>query len=215
MATWGQAGIKSGVVLSGFRATHSDARYWMGEDYRPFLGYEVEWVVEGDYPDLGIQVGVFYTHRLSRFFSLQPEIHFAPRGLGFEQIELYNSSYHLNVNYLHVPMLLCVTPFPRWGVRPTLLAGPYGAVKLSANRVIDVWGERDTESLPNVRNMDYGLVLGVGAEFSAWARTLIVELRLDWGLANSMTQREEYTDLFADPGRMNVVAMSLMAGYRL
>lgn len=211
-AAFGQFGVKGGVVLSGYQATHSDARYQEGEDYRPFLGYEVNWVMDGAVPDVAAQAGIFYAIRLSPTVALQPELYLAPRGLVFEEIELYNSSYHLNVNYLQLPLLLKISPF-RSRFRPAVSAGAYASLKLSSNRTIDIWGQRETSPLPNVKGLDYGLVLAFGADFPAWRRGGVVEIRLDWGLANSMVQPDEYVDLHADPGRVHVIALALLAGF--
>ncbi len=55
-----QPGIKFGVVISGFQAWQ-DLKPYTGNDYRPFLGYEVDWVQDEGYPDIGFQFGLFYT----------------------------------------------------------------------------------------------------------------------------------------------------------
>ncbi|MFQ6116615.1 MAG: outer membrane beta-barrel protein, partial [bacterium] len=96
---FGQLGLKGGLAVSGFQAWQ-DLRPYSGNDYRPFLGYEVDWIQDEGYPDVGFQVGVFYTKDLSKHFALQPELYYSQRGLHFYQTELYSTSYSLNVNYL-------------------------------------------------------------------------------------------------------------------
>ncbi len=210
-----QVGVKAGVALSGYRATHSDERVWSGEDYRPFLGYEVDLVQDGDgLPDIGLQIGACHTITLFGPLALQPELYFSQRGVRWEQRELYNTFYHLNVSYLQAPVLLRYQPFPAWAVRPSLLLGPYGGLRLTARRTIDIWGARDSKPVPNVRAFDYGLVSAVDVEFPAWSRVWMVELRFEWGLAGTLSPREDFTDLHESPGRVHLVALGLLIGHR-
>lgn len=211
--TIAQPGIKAGLVLSGFQP-RQDLSPFLGNDYRPFLGYEVDWIQDEAHPKVGFQAGVFYTKDLSKHFAIQPELYYSQRGLHFYQTELYNISYSLNVSYLEIPLLLKYKFPVGWRIRPGLIAGPYAAFKLSANRTIDIWGERDTKSVTCVNNLDYGIVFGINSEFSAWSKQAIFELRFSWGLANIMKQPEEYTALFEDAGRVNVIAVTLMTGFR-
>ena len=106
-AAWSQFGLKGGLAMSGFQLSQNSSSS-AGNDYRPFLGYEVEWIQEGDAakPDLGLQLGVFYVKSISKYFAVQPELFYSQRGLHFYQIELYNSAYSLEVNYFEVPVLL-------------------------------------------------------------------------------------------------------------
>jgi hypothetical protein len=127
-AAWCQFGIKGGLALSGFQLSQNVSSS-VGNDYRPFLGYEVEWIQEGDAakPALGLQIGVFYIKDLSECFAVQPELFYSQRGLYFYQIELYNTSYHLKVHYVEVPLLLKFNIPLELSVKPSLLAGPYTA----------------------------------------------------------------------------------------
>jgi hypothetical protein len=130
-----QVGVKVGVAASGFRATHSDERVWTGEDYRPFLGYEVDRLQNGDaYPALDVQLGVTYTRSVTDRFAAQPELHLALRGLRWDQVGQYDEAYELDVAYLQIPLLLRLAGPTGWRVRPNLLLGPYVARRLSANR---------------------------------------------------------------------------------
>jgi hypothetical protein len=210
----GQLGFKGGIAVSGYRATHSDVRVWLGEDYRPFLGYEVDLFQDGDgVPDAGVQLGAFYTRRISGHLAVQPEVYFAQRGLIFDQIELYNASYHLQVSYLQLPVLLRYGLSER-NVRPSILFGPYAGLRLSSNRTIDSWGERDTRSLSSVKALDYGLMCGIGAGFDAWSQPLILEARLEWGLAGTMSPLEQATDLHDSPGKVNLISVTFLVGWK-
>jgi hypothetical protein len=209
-----QPGIKAGVAVSGFQAWQDLEHPHSANDYRPFLGYEVDWLQEESYPDFGLQIGLFYTRDISERFAVQPEVYYSERGVHFDQTELYNSSYSLNVAYLEIPLLLQYKIPVKWRLKPSILGGPYAAFKLSADRTLEIWGERDTRDVSSVNSLDYGFVFAVESEFSVLSRNMMVELRLNWGLANVMNQPDGFTDLFEDAGRVSVMAASLMTGLR-
>jgi len=100
-AAWSQFGLKGGLAVSGFQLSQNSSSS-TGNDYRPFLGYEVEWLQEGDASgaDLGLQIGIFYAKDFSKYFAVQPELYYSQRGLHFYQTELYNSNYSLEVDSL-------------------------------------------------------------------------------------------------------------------
>lgn len=212
-AVWGQFGIKGGLAVSGFQLSQNSSSS-TGSDYRPFLGYEVEWIQEGDAssPDLGLQLGIFYVKSISKYFAVQPELYYSQRGLHFYQTKLYNSAYSLKVDYIEVPLLLKFKMLLKWSVKPSLLAGPYAAFKLSANRTLRIWEEQNTKSVSSVNDLDYGLVFAIHSEFSAWSRQLLFEIRFNWGLASMMKPPREFIDLYEDAGRVNVFAISFLTG---
>jgi hypothetical protein len=212
-AAWSQFGIKGGLAVSGFQLSQN-ASSLTGNDYRPFLGYEIEWLQEGDAssPDLGLQFGIFYARSIFKYFAVQPELYYSQRGLHFYQTELYNSAYSLDVDYLEVPLLLKFKIPLKWRVKPGLLAGPYAAFKLSANRTLRIWEEQHTKRVSSVKDLDYGLVFAINSEFSAWSRELLFEIRFNWGLASMMAQPAEFTELYEDAGRVNVLAISFLTG---
>jgi hypothetical protein len=213
-AAYGQIGIKWGVVISGFQPWQ-DLTPFTGNDYQPFLGYEVDWIQDdASYPDLGLQLGIFYTYNLSDYFALQPELYYSQRGLNFYQTELYNTTYSLNVSYLELPLLLKYNLSLDWQIKPSLFLGPYLAFKLSASRTLNIEGESNTREVPAINNFDYGLVFAINTEFSAWSQNLMFELRINWGLANAMEQQEDFTAIYNDAGRVTVLAFTIMTGIR-
>jgi len=212
-AAWSQFGIKGGLAVSGFQLSQNSSSS-TGNDYRPFLGYEVEWIQEGEAssPDLGLQLGIFYVKSISRYFAVQPELYYSQRGLHFYQTELYNSAYSLNVDYIEVPLLLKFRMPLKWRVKPGLLAGPYAAFKVSASRTLRIGEEQNTKRVSSVKDLDFGLVFAINSEFSAWSRQLLFEIRFNWGLASMMAQPKEFIDLYEDAGRVNVLAISFLTG---
>lgn len=210
-----QLSMRGGMVVSGFKLSRGDVGSSQEIDFRPFLGYEVGWIQYGtSNPDIGFQLGLSYAARLTEDISVQPELYYAQRGYRFEEIPLYNTSYRLKVHYLQIPVLLKYR-FPLdWAVSPGLLLGPYVSFRLSADRTMDIWGERDTKSVPSVNFLDYGIVFAIDAEFSAWSQKLGLEIRFDLGLASALSQPEEHTALTENPGTVRVLALSVLLGYR-
>lgn len=94
-----QFGVKGGVSTSGLLSKH--------RDFRPFIGYEVDWVQNGvSNPRIGFQVGAFYCLNISRNFVFQPELSYSQRGYYFDQTPLYDTKIKINLSYVELPFLL-------------------------------------------------------------------------------------------------------------
>jgi hypothetical protein len=202
-----QPGIKGGMSISALQSSN--------EDYRPLLGYEVSWVQNGtSNPRFGLQLGLFYTFRLSDNLNFQPELLYSQRGYQFDQTPLYNTNYTLKLNYLEVPALINYKLQFEWSFYPTITAGPYAALKLSSDKQIIIAGEEFKGEVSSVNSFDYGLVIGLGAEFNFWDGQIILDLRINWGLSNIMTQPDEFISLSDNPGTVKTRAVTFMTGYR-
>jgi hypothetical protein len=212
---FGQFGFKGGVALSGYQPSQNISTEYT-HDYRPFLGYEVEWIQndEGS-PDVGLQAGIFYTQTISKYFAIQPEVNYTQRGIHFYKTELYNISYNLNVDYIEIPVLLKYIMPLDWTVVPSLLAGPYFSFTLGANRTLDFGEESNTQSVSGIKNFDYGLVFALVFELADFPASPMLELRFNLGLANTMQQSKEYISLYKDPGTVKLYALSLLTGFRI
>ena len=202
-----QGGIKGGLSVSALQSSK--------EDYRPFLGYEVGWIQDGiSNPVFGLQLGVFYTLKLSRSFNFQPEFYYSQRGYQFDQTPLYNTNYNLHINYLELPVLFeYKLPFD-WGFKPGIIAGPFAALKISSDKKIKIADEEVSGTVSNVNSIDYGLVFALGAEFNVWNGQIILNLRINWGFSNVMSQPDEFISLFDNPGTVKTRAVIFMTGYR-
>ena len=210
-----QFGFKGGITLSGFQP-HKGDRYIMGDDYRPFLGYEIDWLQEDNaYPDLGFQLGIFYKKSFSRRSSLQPELYIAQRGVNFIHRKQYNTAYYLNVTYVQVPLLFRFDLTTTRKVKPGLITGPYGSLKLRSNRKLEIWGDRDMDKVSGLSPWDVGWIFAFTTEWPAWSGHLIAEFRIDYGLHNTMFQPARHTDIYVDAGKVRVMAVSIMTGYRI
>jgi hypothetical protein len=165
-------------------------------------------------PVFGIDAGVFYTFRLSDAFNFQPGLYFAQRGYQFDQTPLYNTNYSLRINYLELPVLFEYILPLNWSFRPLIIAGPFAALKLGSHKRIRISDKEATGEVPGVNTLDYGIVFSVGSEFDAWGGQIIFDLSLNWGLANVMTQPDNFIGLSDDPGTVKTRAVMLMTGYR-
>jgi len=191
-----QFGVKAGLSLSGIDSN----------EYTPLVGYEADWLQNRDaYPQFGLQLGGFYTHALTKSIALQPEVHLTRRGLDFFETELYDTSLRLFVYYVQVPVLLRYRMF---------LFGPYASVKLASQRSLTVHDQTNRRTLPSVAAVDYGLTLAISPTFRVRSRTVLVELRFEFGLANITNPVEHSTALYLENGRSRVLAAALLTGIR-
>jgi hypothetical protein len=202
-----QVGVKAGMSLSGLLSSNPD-------DFRPFLGHEVEWIQYGESKSvIGIQVGLFSSIHMSEYFDLQPEVSYVQRGYWFDQTPSYDARYVVSIDYLALPLTvrykLPIDAFPMH-----VFTGPYVAVTLSANGRIEYEGKEEVKSLASVNAFDYGLVSGLGTHLDIGAGQLIVDLQFTWGLHNMMSQPSNYVDLYEDPGTVRNLAFALVIGYR-
>lgn len=202
-----QAGIKGGLSVSALQSSK--------EDYRPFLGYEVVWIQHGtSNPVFGLQLGMFYTLKLSDTFNFQPEIYYSQRGYQFNHTPLYNSNYNLHIDYLELPVLFeYILPFD-WSFKPVIIAGPFAALKLSSDKQIQLADEEITGTVSNVNSIDYGLVFALGAEFNALDGQIVLDIRINWGFSNVMNEPDEYISLSDNPGTVKTRAVIFITGYR-
>jgi hypothetical protein len=202
-----QMGFKLGASLSGLLSTRAD-------DFRQFLGYEVEWIQYGESrPVFGIQFGVFYTINLSDYFDFQPEINFVQRGYWFDQTPLYDARYIVEINYLEFPFFINYkTPIKFMNFHVS--AGPFAAVKLSANGHLEYEGIKKSEPLEAVKSFDYGVGMALGLEVDIGTGQMLFDLKFNWGLFNMMQQPAEFVNLYEDPGKVKNLSVTLTSGYR-
>ncbi len=200
----GELGIKGGVSLSGLHSATGD--------FRHFLGYEMDWLKMRNY--LGFQLGFFKTVDISKHFQFQPEINYSLRGGDASEAFIFEDVvYKIKLSYLEVPLLLKYSIPLKGKVKPVVLLGPYGALKLSAKKYSEIWGDKETTSLGNVKSFDYGVILGVGADINMFSGELLLEFRSQWGLPNIMDIPEGYIKLYSEKDKINNFAFAAILGY--
>ena len=57
-------------------------------------------------------------------------------------------------------------------------------------------------------------MVGIASEFPVWNGEIIFDLRINWGLANVLSQPDDFINLYDDPGTVKTRAVTLMTGYR-
>ena len=163
----GGFGIKGGLVWADLR----------GDDQGPGFDFERR---------SGFAAGAFFLLE-SGGLRLQPEFIYTRRGAdllsGFD-VDDDVTSAKLQMDYLEVPLLVKLGgrrgPLTA-GNQPVLFFGPYAAVQIDSKVVVDVGDQKDETDVSDVfEDLDYGIVLGLGMDFSK----LGLEFRYTLGLRN-------------------------------
>lgn len=137
---------------------------------------------------MGFHGGIFMEKPLNEYLSIQPEVNFIQKG-GSESDndELVDfSDEDVTLSYIDVPLLLKINIPLDGGISPFITAGGYVGYLLDAK--VDFGGEQEDIS-DEVKDISYGLLFGVGANFGKF----FVEARYDYGLSNIFDD-----DLFGD-----------------
>ncbi len=137
---------------------------------------------------MGFHGGIFMEKPLNEFLSIQPEINFVQKG-GSESDsdDLVDfSDEDVTLSYIDVPLLLKVNIPLDGNVSPFLTAGGYIGYLLDAKAE---FGDVTEDISDEVKDISYGLLFGVGANFG----NFFVEARYDYGLSNIFDN-----DLFDD-----------------
>ena len=135
----------------------------------------------------GITGGAFVSFALSDMFAVQTEVLYSPKGA---QYSLTDGTTTITATvfapYIDVPILLKVflPTGSSEGVRPVVFAGPYIGFKVGKGKLkedVDYSGQHNTseETLPNLKSIDFGVVLGAGAEFPLDTMKILLDIR--WG----------------------------------
>jgi len=127
----------------------------------------------------GLCAGGFIRFNIGKIFAIQPEFLYTMKGAKFEETILDETmKYTMNLSYLEVPVLVkFMIPTPG-GVKPNLYAGPALAIKLSSKTKLKYAGQTEEEDIENMKDTDFGLIIGAGVDFGK----LMVDLRYVLGL---------------------------------
>lgn len=203
-----QIGIKAGPGISDVA--------FLKAGQSPYLGYEVDYL-EHRKPFPTFQAGIFSTFGLWKNFDIQPELLFILQGLDYSKEFIYDDiTYKLKIGYLHAPLLLKCSFFPKKKWHPALLGGPYASLKLKAVRVTEIDGKKNKTPMPNVKNADFGLVAGFSADFYLFSGQMVVDLRGSYSLVNMMDRIDGYVPSYYGSKKEYArnVSISLTVGYQ-
>jgi hypothetical protein len=171
-----------------------------------------EYAMRGDF-----LVGAFASFRLSGRISLQPELYFSRKGV--KTSDRYYSEEVRNrweSSYLELPILIKYRIGNGEKFRPFLLLGPYLSYRLSAKRTQTGFGTTEEKDITGeIWPGDYGLILAGLLEYKAGPGSIVVDLRLSWGLANVLFKGgyNSWVDPPPDPAASRNRVVSLMFGY--
>ena len=163
-----EVGAKAGLNVAGFRG-----------DFHDLAGTERK---------LGFVGGPFAACRMSTSLALQGEILYSTKGAMTSggRVDPMNplviAEQVWRLDYIEAPILLRFSPPFRGHLRPDLMAGTSFAFNVNAtfeNRTSGVRGHLD-----EVKTLDVGLVLGVGAHFGGRGLGYFVEGRYSRGFSD-------------------------------
>jgi hypothetical protein len=143
----------------------------------------------------GFVIGASFSKGLMPLLSLQPEILYIQKGakvdesLTIPEVGTAGVEGSFDLAYLEVPLLLRAgLPVP--GLSPFVYAGPAVAFNLSAKAKLDAVAGPFRESIidedikDDIKNLDYGIVLGGGMQLGLPLIKLHIEARYTIGLTN-------------------------------
>ena len=107
------------------------------------------------------------------------------------------------VQYVELPILLRWRIPVSWGVRPSLLGGPFVSFKTGEKFKL-TGANSGSESVDDLKDTDYGIVLGAALDHKAGPGRMFLEGRYDLGLADTG---------FYDSHSTYSSAFSILAGY--
>ena len=169
-------GVKAGLNLSNMTAKDNTRTY--SNNYKTKTGFHF---------------GVTAEFPISESFSFEPGMLYSSKGYMYKETD-YNVT--ASVNYLEIPMN-AIYKIDLSGAKMLISAGPYLGFALSGkykgtekgydfNESIKIGNNADND---DIKSLDYGLNIGVGAEI----KQITIGLQYGLGLANISTYTREGT----------------------
>ena len=203
-----QIGFKAGPSISDI-AFKKDGQ-------TPYLGYEID-LLEHRIPLSTFQIGAFATFPTWKKLELQPELLFISQGLDYSTNYLFDEiTYKINIHYLHLPLLIQYKMMPDKTWHLGFLTGPYGSLKLNANRTTILNGEKEKSKLSRINKTDFGIIVGCSADFDLANAQLTLDLRGSYSLVNMMDKIAEGVPWYYSPTESYArnVSFAFTIGYR-
>jgi hypothetical protein len=191
------AGIKAGISMAnatGSDATASDADKKM---------------------KIGLAGGAFIGFEIAPQFVLQPELLFVQKGVKYEEKGGPGKATD-KLDYLQIPVLFKFNPHTAGKIQPTIFAGPYLALKMSAKTKIegsaDPAEDGEFDIKDGLKSTDFGFSFGAGIGAKMTKGELFIDARYDLGLSKVY---KEYTvlDVTYTPNVKNS-SILVLVGYK-
>ena len=132
------------------------------------------------------QMGAFFTWKLSRIFSFQPELYYsrsgAKRSISFQDNTIIVSE---EFSYIRLPLLVKYMLLSKgnWSLSP--LCGLYGAYNLTADQKVSYGDDEYTDSIREaISPIDLGFISGLEIGYKIGKGILLLDLRFSLGLKN-------------------------------
>lgn len=159
----------------------------------------------------GLAVGGFVYAYTSPQSAVQMDLLYVQKGASWSQPRQVaggseNADLTMSLSYLELPLLWRTADYLFGSeVAAVLVFGAYASYNLGSTLTIDYATSKDEENeLSDIAAFDFGLILGVALEYSAF----VVEARYDWGLVT--IDSRDYMDEF----RMQTRTLMIMGGLR-
>lgn len=141
--------------------------------------------------------GIYFGYAFNDMFCIQPEVLFMMKGW---KMEVDGETFSGKLNYIDIPVLLKVNIPTEGSFRPSIFAGPYLGMLLSAK-----FEDEDIKDF--TKSMDYGLVFGAGLNYMLAEDKGFISLDARYGMG--LTTIDD-TDDEADLKNMGI---TIMVGY--
>ncbi|TVQ69889.1 MAG: PorT family protein [Balneolaceae bacterium] len=180
-------GIKGGVNIANISFDDFD-------DNSSRTGFTIGAIVDIGIPmfPVGLETGLYYSQKGTTF-----DISETVEGMTL------TADATIKLDYLKIPVLAKVNFGPPGPFSPHFVAGPYAGFILNAETESSFLGETFTEDISDdVESMDFGLMVGLGADLNLMVTKISIQGRYSFGL----------TDVFEDDSSKNRV-LSIVAGF--
>jgi len=150
---------------------------------------------------MGICVGGFITYSINEMFAIQPEVLYSATGArAKEEVQGNILKAWMKFSYLQIPVLAKVTIPSQGNLKPSIFAGPYFALKLSAKGGYKWGAESDTEDIDEAKGTDFGLVFGGGVDIGGLGflgkGKMTVDIRYNLGLTSIIEDEDVKNAVF-------------------
>lgn len=128
--------------------------------------------------EIGIEAGFFAEFRVSKSFSIQPEVVYAQKG--GNRIPGIDIVRDIKLDYIDFPVLLKFRAPVSSKIIPYLFGGPYGSVLIRGKGDFEWYDKEGVTITDQYKNLAYGVKFGVGVEIGR----LLVDGRYDLGISD-------------------------------
>jgi hypothetical protein len=191
------AGIKAGVSLAN--ATGSDATI-------SFADKKMK---------IGLAGGAFIGFEIAPQFVLQPELLYVQKGVKYEE-KGGPAKLTVKTDYLQVPVLFKFIPKMSGKIQPSIFAGPWLALRMSAKEKYEgdpdpaENGEVDVKD--DLKSTDFGISFGAGIGAKMTKGELFLDARYDLGLGKVYKEFTE-ADVTYKPN-VKSTSILVLVGYK-